>query len=176
MLSYLCEPTAFGPVGPKKIGVLCAATMLLASCGHQRTGNGNPVAPGPDQQVHLIWKQATNEWMVKINNGPEVKPADAHTPVPKGTGPTKVTVDIVGNTPASFKNQGALSAWTTGSKSQPQNGINSTQILGPVVTEDGKLVFYDLNQGDAVTIYYSIHLDNSPKPDVDPIMDNGGSN
>jgi hypothetical protein len=174
MLSYLCEPTAFGPVGPKKIGVLCAATMLLASCGHQRTGNGNPIPPGPDQQVHLVWQG--NEWLVGVGGANPVKPSDAHTKIPRYTGPTKITVDIVGNTPASFKNQGALSAWTTGSKSQPQNGINSTQILGPVVTKDGKLVFYDLNQGDAVTIYYSIHLDNSPKPDVDPIMDNGGSN
>jgi hypothetical protein len=176
MLSCACEPGALGPAAVKKIVVVCAATMILAGCGHGGVRGNNPPPAGPDQQVHLIWKQATNEWMVKINNGPEVKPSDAHTPLPKGTGPTKVTVDIAGNTLASFKNSGGLSAWTTGSKLQPQNGINSTQILGPVVTKDGKLVFYDLNQGDAVTIYYSIHLDNSPKPDVDPIMDNGGSN
>jgi hypothetical protein len=176
--SMLSDTNNPGPSGTRqlmKIAVLCAATMALAGCTQrQPTGNGNPLAPGPDQQVHLVWQG--NDWLVGVGTANPVKPSDAHTKIPRYTGPTKITVDIVGNTSASFKKQGALSAWTTGSKLQPQSGINSTQILGPVLTDDGKLVFYDLNQGDAVTIFYSIHLDNSPKPDVDPIMDNGGSN
>jgi hypothetical protein len=37
------------------------------------------------------------------------------------------------------------------------------------------MVFYDLNQGEAVTIYYSLNLDNGQS--VDPIIDNrGGGN
>lgn len=81
-------------------------------------------------------------------------------------------VDIQGNPSVSFKDPDGLSVWT-GSKSSPQSGINSTQILGPVVTKNGKqLIFWDLNQGDAVTLNYSLQFDSGPP--VDPIIENGG--
>ena len=83
-------------------------------------------------------------------------------------------VDIAGHPTASFKDPGGLTVWT-GSKSAPQQGINSTQILGPVITKDGKLVFFDLNQGNPVTLNYALHFNNGV-PSVDPIIDNGGNN
>ena len=83
-------------------------------------------------------------------------------------------VDILGNSGASFKDPDGLSVWP-GSKSIPQSGVNSTQILGPIVTKNGKeLVFYDLDEGDAITLNYSLHFDNGT-PSVDPIISNGGS-
>ena len=113
--------------------------------------------------------------MVKLNNGPEVKPALAKTTLAKGTGPTKFIVDITNYPTATFKDPGGLSVWT-GSKSAPQSGINSTQILGPVVTDNGrKLIFYDLNQGPPVVLNYELHF-NSGIKSVDPIVDNGGGN
>lgn len=174
MLSCASKLDASGTGRLKKIVILCAATMLIAGCGHQREANGNPPKQGPAQQVRLNWKQATNEWMVQLNNGPEVKPAAAHSPLAKATGPTMFVVDIVGNSTASFKDPDGLSVWT-GSKSAPQSGVNSTQILGPIITKDGKeLVFYDLNEGDPVTLNYSLHFNNGI-PTADPIIDNGGS-
>jgi hypothetical protein len=113
--------------------------------------------------------------MVALGANQPVKPAAAHSKIARCTGPTQFIVDIVGNTSASFKNQGSLDVWEgANAKSQPKQGINSTQILGPVVTKDGKLIFYDLNQGNAVTLNYQINFNNSVKS-VDPIMDNGGS-
>ena len=81
-------------------------------------------------------------------------------------------VDIQGKPSVSFKDPDGLSVWT-GSKSAPQSGINSTQILGPIVTKGGKqMIFWDLNQGDPVTLNYSLQFDSGPP--VDPIIDNGG--
>jgi hypothetical protein len=111
---------------------------------------------------------------VKLNGGGEENPDTATTTLTKGTGPTMFEVDIQGSTTVSFKDQDALSVWT-GSKSAPQAGINSTQILGPIITKQGKLVFWDLNQGDRVILNYSLHFNNGV-PSVDPIIDNGGGN
>ena len=156
----------------KQIAAVCAASVLLASCGHgQVRGYGNPVKPGPAQLVHLIWKQATNQWMVKLNNGGEENPKTAKITLPKGTGPTMFVVDIVNYPTASFKDPGALDVWENSKGTNP--GINSTQILGPIITKQGKLVFYDLNQGSHVTLYYTLNFNNGV-PSVDPIMDNGG--
>lgn len=114
--------------------------------------------------------------MVQLGSDPAKKPADAHTKLGYGVGPTTFIVDIVGNATATFKDPGALSVWEGATaKSQPQSGINSTQILGPIVCKGGKqLIFYDLNQGDPVTLNYQIEFNNGVKP-VDPIIDNGGS-
>lgn len=155
----------------EKIATLCAATMILADCSHHVRAI-NPPKPGPPQQVHLIWKQATNQWMVKLNNGGEENPKTAKITLPKGTGPTMFIVDIAGYPTASFKDPGGLDVWENSKGTSP--GINSTQILGPIVTRDGKLVFYDLNQGNPVTLYYSFNFNNGV-PSIDPIIDNGGS-
>ena len=178
-----------GRIGITTIAVIAGATLIVTGCGAPRSGGGNgtgngggsaspcppaPAAPGPDQQVHLVWQ--SNDWMVALGTNPPVKPANAHSQVARCVGPTKFVLDIVGNTSASFMNQGALDVWEgDNAKSNRKQGINSTQILGPVITKDGKLVFYDLNQGNAVTLNYQLNFNNGVKP-VDPIMDNGGSN
>jgi hypothetical protein len=169
-----------GTKGLNTIAVVAAATLILAGCGAPKSagngttggGNGNPPNQGPPQEVHLIWKQATNEWKVKLNNGGEENPKTAKITLPQGTGPTMVIVDIAGYPGATFKDSGALDVWENAKGSSP--GINSTQILGPIVTKQGKLVFYDLNLGNAVTLYYSLNFNNGVPP-ADPIMDNGGS-
>ena len=58
-------------------------------------------------------------------------------------------MDITNYLTASFKDPNGLSVWEgANAKSTPQQGVKSTQILGPIVTENGrKLIFYDLNQG-----------------------------
>lgn len=158
----------------KRTALIFGVTLLLAACGGPKVqpgGNPNPVQPGPDQKVHLVWKQATNEWKVKLNGGGEENPSTAKVALAKGIGPTKFEVDIQGST-VSFKDPGGLSVWT-GDKSVPHSGINSSQILGPVVTKNGKqLIFWDLNQGDPVVLNYSLFFDSGPP--VDPIIDNGG--
>jgi hypothetical protein len=114
--------------------------------------------------------------MVQVDGNPAKKPADAHSILARCTAPAKFTVDIVGNTSASFKNSGGLDVWEgEGQKSQPQSGINSIQILGPTVDKQGRLIFYDLNQGDPVTLNYRLNFNNGV-PSVDPIVDNGGGN
>ena len=154
----------------KTIAVISAAALAVAGCGGQQVRGGNPAKPGPTQKVHLVWQ--TNQWKVALNNNAPVDPASAKTDLARNTGPTMFEVDIQGNTPASFKDPDGLSVWT-GSKSVPQSGINSVQILGPVVNKNGKqLVFWDLNQGDAVTLNYSLQFDSGPS--VDPIILNGG--
>jgi hypothetical protein len=112
---------------------------------------------------------------VKLNGGGEENPNAATTHLGTGTGPTMFVVDIQGSSTATFKDPGGLSVWT-GSKSTPQAGINSTQILGPIITKQGKLVFWDLNQGSSVTLNYSLHFNENGVPSVDPIIDNGGGN
>ena len=155
----------------KKLAAIFAATLVVSGCGTPKVqGNNNPAKPGPTQKVHLVWQ--TNQWKVSLNGGPLVSPATAKTELTRNTGPTMFEVDIQGNTTASFRDADGLAVWT-GSKSTPQSGINSTQILGPVVSKNGKqLTFWDLNQGDAVTLNYSLHFDTGPS--VDPIIDNGG--
>ena len=158
----------------KTFATIFAASLILADCGGPKTlGNGNPPKQGTAEEVHLIWKQATNEWKVKLKNGPEVKPKDAITTLAKGTGPTMFVVDIAGNA-ATFSNTEPLTVWT-GDKGQAKPGIEGTQILGPIFAKGGKLVFYDLNQGDPVRLNYAIHFNEAGIPSVDPIVDNGGS-
>jgi hypothetical protein len=158
------------------ITAVCAATLLLAGCNKkQAQPPGTLAQPGPTQYVHLIWKQSTNNWKVKLNNDPTEKdPATAKTILPKGTQPTMFVVDIQGHTTATFKNPGGLSVWEgANAKSQPQSGINSAQILGPSINKQKKMIFFDLNQGGPVTLNYELHF-NGTVPSVDPIVDNGG--
>lgn len=153
----------------KTITALSAAAFLLAACGGPK-GEATPAKPpkkGAPQEVHLIWKQAENKWKVKLGSGPEEDPKTAKTTLAPGTGPTMFVVDIAGK-PVTFKDPGGLTVWE-GSKSAQEG---STQILGPEITKGGKMVFYDMNYGDKVLIYYSINL--SDGTSVDPIIDNGG--
>src|SRR4051794_24019575 len=95
-LTCATKPQAGRTERANKIAVVFAATLLLAGCNAPKVqGGGNPIKPGQPQEVHLIWK--TNQWKVKLNNGPEVNPADAVTSLAKDTGPTKFVVDIAGN-------------------------------------------------------------------------------
>lgn len=154
----------------KNLLAIFAATLLLAGCSAPKVRGGNPGKAGPPQKVHLVWQ--TNQWKVSLNGANPVNPAAAKTDLARNTGPTMFEVDIQGNPSVSFKDPDGLSVWT-GSKSTPQSGINSTQILGPIVTKGGKqMIFWDLNQGDAVTLNYSLQFDSGPS--VDPIIDNGG--
>jgi hypothetical protein len=158
----------------KRIALLGAAAMLVAGCGHKevRGGNGNPPKPGPPQKIHLIWK--TGAWKVKIDGDPnEQDPKTALTTLSKGVGPTEFDVDIQKSAPATFKDDG-LAVWE-GDKSKPQAGINSTQILGPIVSADRKtLIFYDLNAGIPVKLSYSLSFNENGIPSADPIINNGG--
>jgi len=173
MHGYVASRPEIGAAGRmKKTAVVFAATLLLSGCGGgQKVQTGNPGKPGPVQKVHLVWQ--TNQWKVSLNGANPVSPAAAKTDLARNTiGPTMFEVDIQGNPSVSFRDPDGLSVWT-GSKSAPQSGINSTQILGPVVTKGGKqLIFWDLNQGDPVTLNYSLHFNSGPS--VDPIIDNGG--
>ena len=168
----------------KTIAAVFAATLVVAGCGGGKAPGGggggggkpNPVQAGPSQKVHLKWKQATNSWKVTFNgNTNEEDPKTAKTDLGQGVGPTMFEVDIQGpgSSTISFDDTNGLSVWT-GSKSTPQAGINSTQILGPIITKQGNLIFWDLNQGGPVTLNYSLHFKNGVPP-VDPIVDNGGS-
>ncbi len=153
-----------------KIATIAAAALLLASCGNPK-GQAvlkKPPNKGDAQQVHLIWKQAENTWKVKLGNGPEQDPSTAKTTLGEDVGPTMFVVDIQGPTTATFKDPGGLTVWEKAKSGSP----GSTQILGPEITKGGKLVFWDLNYGDKVTLYYSLNL--SDGTSVDPIIDNGG--
>ena len=163
----------------KTIVAISAATLILAGCnqrspGSGGAGTGKPPKGGTDQKIHLIWKGTY--WKVKLNNGGELDPDKAHTPLNQGEGPTMFVVDIQGPTTATFKASGSLDAWEgPNAKSSPQAGVNSTQILGPAFTKDGKqMIFWDLNEGAGVTVNYRINFDTGPS--VDPIIDNGGGN
>lgn len=165
----------------KKMGTIAAATLILAGCsapksGGTGTGRGNPAKQGKPVEVGLVWNKAKNEWKVKLNGGGEQDPKNAHSKLDRNiVGPTmfEVTIDGGGSTPPTFKAD-ALWVWEgQGKKNSPQQGINSTQILGPVMKKDGTLVFWDLNQGDPVTLNYQFNFENNV-PAVDPIIDNGG--
>ena len=149
--------------------------MLVAGCGHPQVRGNNPARPGPPQLVHLIWKQATSTWKVKLDDDPnEQDPKTAETKVAWGVGPTMFQVDIQGGgSSPTFNESNGLTVWT-GDKNFPQSGGKTTQILGPVFTKQGNMVFWDLNQGNAVKLNYSLHFNNNI-PDADPIIDNGGN-
>jgi hypothetical protein len=167
-----------------KIALISAATLLVAGCGgHKTNGNsaGNtansgpikPHGPGSGQTVDLVWNNGNGTWKVKLNGGPEQDPKTAKTTLDANVGPTMFTVNIGGN--ATFADEGALDVWEgQNEKANPKPGINSTQILGPVVTKNGKtLVFYDLNYGSGVRLNYQLNFKGTVPP-VDPIIDNGG--
>lgn len=148
----------------------CAITLTIGGCDN-RKGTMTPASGFKTENVKLVWKQATNEWKVQLNGGGEMNPNAAKTTINKGDGPAIFIVDVAGQG-ATFRNPGGLSVWT-GPKTNPAPpGVNSTQILGPVITSNGKMVFFDLNDGPAQTLNYAIHFTN--KPSVDPIIDNGG--
>jgi hypothetical protein len=180
MRDLMCatQPQAGRAERLKKIALVLAATLVVAGCGKSQNvrGNGNPAGPGPTQKIQLVWKHATNQWKVKLNGGSEQDPKSAHTPLARNTtGPTmfEVSIDGGGSTPPTFASD-ALWVWEgPGQKSSPQNGIHSTQILGPVLAKDGTLVFWDLNQGSNATLNYQLNFQNGVPP-VDPIIDNGG--
>jgi len=164
----------------KRMGTIVAATLILAGCAAPKSGGtgtgaggGNPVNPGPPQKIHLVWQ--TNQWKVSLNGGPPVDPATAKTDLARNTvGPTKFVVDIQGSNPRPTFSNDPLWVWEgQGKKNSPQQGIKTTQILGPVMANDGTLVFWDLNQGDPVTLNYRFNF-NGVIPPVDPIIDNGG--
>lgn len=177
-----------GRIGMTAMIVVAAATLIVAGCGAPRSGGGNgtgggggtgtpcpppPAAPGQDQQIHLVWQSGA--WKVQLSGGQYQNAANYHSAIARCDGPTKFIIDVVGPNPPTFKDKGALDVWEgQNAKSTPQSGIHSTQILGPVIEKDGKLVFYDLNQGGAVTLNYQLNFNSGPS--VDPIMDNGGSN
>jgi|tagenome__1003787_1003787.scaffolds.fasta_scaffold20197355_1 hypothetical protein len=163
----------------KTILAVSAATLILAGCtqktpGSGGNGTGKPPKAGAIQKIHLVWKGTF--WKVKLNGGGEEDPKTAKTPLAPGDGPTMFVVDIQGPTTATFKESGSLDAWEgANAKSSPQVGVNSTQILGPSFTKDGKqMIFWDLNEGAPVTVNYRINFDTGPS--VDPIVDNGGGN
>jgi hypothetical protein len=153
-----------------KIFAVAAAALLLTGCEKATMQGGSPY-PGPTEDVRLSWIQGQNKWMVHLNGGAAQDPKNAKTIIPQGADPTMFVVNISGHPNATFKNPGGLSVWE-GQKSLPQQGINSTQIIGPIVTENGKkLVFFDLNQGNKVTLNYELHFNNGI-PTVDPIIEN----
>lgn len=166
----------------KTIAVLGGAAMLLVGCenGHKVApgagGKGNPVQQNKDiEKVHLVWKGSS--WKVKLNNDPnEQDPKAAETKIGQGIGPTMFEVDIQGSNPTpTFSDSGALQAWVGGKSNTHPAGISTTQILGPIVTDNGKtLYFFDLNQGDPVKISYSLSFKGTNIPVADPIIDNGG--
>lgn len=166
----------------KTVLAVSAATLILTGCGGgggQTTpgggGGGNPgtttpkkpLNKGKDQTVRLHWTQG--KWWVNINGGKDENPSTATSEVGKDVGPSMFEVTILGKS-TTFANSGALQVWE-GSKTS--NPAGSTQILGPLISPDGKkLTFFDLNQGPAMKIYYTITLANGDK--IDPIVDNGG--
>lgn len=169
----------------KTIIAVSAAALVLAGCKNQASTSNNTVPPGAhqppakgnNQSVELVWHPGTGSqpgtWKVKLNNGQEQDPATAKTTLNPEDGPTMFTVKVGGA--ATFKDDGGLDVWEgDNAKSQPQSGINSTQILGPIVSKSGKeLTFFDLNYGDKVTLNYRLNF-NGTVPSVDPIIDNGG--
>lgn len=166
-----------------KIALIATAALVVVGCKAQQAKNNaaepvetNAVQPslaGTAEEVHLIWKGA-NEWKVKLNSGPEKKPKEAKTKLTNGSGPKMFIVDIQ-DAPAgtTFKNPGGLSAWEGEfAKDTPQSGINSTQILGPAIS-DGKLVFVHLNEKRTTPLFinYELHFSNGVVS-VDPIIEN----
>ena len=167
----------------KVIAAIFAATLMVAGCSGPKgggqgttTGNGNPAKSGPTQKILLVWNKAKGEWKVKLNGGNAQDPKSALTTLDRNTtGPTmfEVSIDGGGSAPPTFTDD-ALWVWEgKGLKSSPKQGINSTQVLGPMMNNKGNLIFWDLNQGDAVTLNYQFNFKNGIPP-VDPIIDNGG--
>lgn len=154
-----------------QIAAVCVVAILGAGCGQQQVRGHNPHPPGPPQKVHLIWKGTG--WKVKLNGGPEEDPKTATTKLKYNVGPTEFDVDIQGAGASTFADTNPLSAWA-GSKSNLQSGIHTVQILTPVISPDRtQMTFWDLNQGDPVTLSYTFQFKSGPP--VDPIIDNGGS-
>lgn len=175
-----------------KIATVSVAALLLAACGSKQPANNStaqaavdtnetaapkkPPAKGTDVKVHLIWKSDVSKWKVKFDNKQdEYDPDKAVTTLAMDQGPTKFIVDVSGKN-VNFQDPGGMTVWegkpSDPKSSTPPSNPSSTQILGPEIDKNGKMVFYDLNYGDKVRIFYSIHLDNGET--LDPIIDNGG--
>ena len=157
-----------------KITAIAAVALLVTGCGEPKMQR-NADYPGPTEEVKLKWQggPVQNKWKVELSNQQEKDPKDAITVIPQGADPTMFVVKISGHNTATFKNPGGLSVWEggPGAKSLPQQGIKSDQIIGPIVTENGrKLVFFDLNTTQ-VTLNYALHFNNG-LPTVDPIIEN----
>jgi hypothetical protein len=140
-----------------KIALIATAALLVVGCKAQQAQNNaaepvetnaeQPLLAGEPEEVHLFWDPASNDWMVSLNSGAKNDPKKVKTKLKNGSGPKMFIVDIV-NAPAgtTFKSSGGMSAWEGEfAKDTPQLGINSTQILGPAIS-DGKLVFVHLNE------------------------------
>ena len=162
------------------IVAISVAALLVAGCGDRKAPNNmaasgpvKPVKQGNGQQVDLVWNNGSQTWKVKLNGGNEKEPDEAITTLDPQVGPTMFTVNIGGA--ATFADEGALDVWEgKNEKANPKPGINSTQILEPIITKNGKtLIFYDLNYGDAVRLNYQLNFKGTVPP-VDPIIDNGG--
>ena len=150
---------------------IAAAALLLTGCQKAKMQDSSPNKV-PTEDVELKWKAGSQDnWKVKLNGGAETEPKNAKTTLAQGADPTMFVVYISDNENVTFKDPGGLSVWE-GAKSSPQPGINSTQIIGPIVTNKGKtLVFFDLNRGNKVTLNYELHFNNG-FPSVDPIIEN----
>lgn len=157
------------------LAAVLGGSLLLAGCEARKAqAPGNPPNPGPRQVVTLIPSGTAPNitWEVQFPGKQPQAPKTAKTILAQGVGPTMFVVQIAGPQTLSFKDPGGLSVWEgAGAKSSPQQGINSNQILGPIITKDGKLVFFDLNQGNPVTLNYALHFNNGI-PSVDPIIEN----
>lgn len=162
-------------LGLKRLAVICAASVLLAGCVGGKSPQAQrkqPPKQGAVRKVLLIWQDP--EWKVQLPGKAPVKPDQAKSKLDPNVGPTKfeVTFQGAGTGLTVFKDPDGLSIWE-GSKTSPQSGVKSTQIIGPFVSKDGKmLVFYDLNYGDPVNLSYELMFNDKPK--VDPIIENGG--
>jgi len=165
-----------------RIALICATALFVTGCKATKqeppSGSGpgdhvNPKGQGEGQTVDLVWNNGNGTWKVKLNNGNEQDPDTAKTTLDPEVGPTMFTVKIGGN--ATFKDEGALDVWEgKNEKSHHKDGINTTQILGPIISNNGKtLTFYDLNYGSAVRLNYQLNFKGTTPP-VDPIIDNGG--
>lgn len=162
------------------IFAVSALALMLAGCGsgggHKPAGDGGgsqgmlpkkPVNKGADKKVVLNWENG--QWWVQLDGGSNQKPDKATTVLKKDEGPTMFEVTIKGKS-STFPKSGSLHVWEDSKTSNPEG---STQILGPIISEnDKKLTFFDLNQGPKMQIYYSITLADGTK--IDPIVDNGG--
>ena len=148
---------------------IAGVALLLTGCDKAQMQRGHYKVPTVEVALHL--DAATNIWTVDLDGSGKQNPKNAKTVIPTGADPTMFVVDIKGA--QTFRNSDPLSVWEgANAKTLPQSGINSNQIIGPFVTKNRKsLVFFDLNQGNKVTLNYELHF-NGGTPSVDPIIEN----
>lgn len=161
--------TESAPVALALVAGALAATV--SGCDKDQQMQQRTQTKVDTQRVTLVWKGGAQPWKVKLNGGGEVDPATAEIKIPAKGGPVMFIVNIAGSG-RTFRTTEPLSVWT-GPKMPTQTGISSPDIVGPILTNNGKLVFIDLNQGPPVKLNYALHFNNGV-PSVDPIIDNGG--